>query len=396
MHSPGRFALTKGRLSLPDEVVAGQALLIEGDKILGITGAGALPTDVEQVDVGGRLVCPGLIDIHIHGALGRNFNERSEAAYAAIAGENVRQGVTSLLATLITASLPDLVDTLNFGRRWMQEPRPGARLLGMYLEGPYISPAQAGALDPRHLGLPDDGTLPILLAHHDVVSIMALAPELPGALGLIDQLVRVGIIPAAGHSSGRDVHLAAAMEHGLRHIHHIWSGQSSMVREGPWRRPGLVEASLAFEGLTVEMISNNKHLPATLMKLAYKCIGPDRLCAITDATAGAGLPEGAHFTMGGVEFDVSDGVSMMLDRSGFAGSTILLNRMVPVLTDVVGVPLAAALRMVTLTPARAIGWQERKGSLEAGKDADVAVFEDDFSVWRTMVGGQWVFAATGL
>ena len=182
-------------------------------------------------------------------------------------------------------------------------------------------------------------------------------------------------MPAAGHSSAHDTHVRAALEHGLRHVTHIWSAMSSVVREGPWRKPGVLEAALVFDELTVEMIADNKHLPPTLMKLAYKCIGPDRLCAISDATSGAGLPEGSRFIMGGMEYEVGDGVGMMFDRSAFAGSTTLLNQMIPILIDVVGIPLIEAIRMTTLTPARIVGVADRKGSLEAGKDADIVIFE---------------------
>jgi N-acetylglucosamine-6-phosphate deacetylase len=163
------------------------------------------------------------------------------------------------------------------------------------------------------------------------------------------------------------------------------------VREGPWRKPGLLEASLTFEGLTVEMIADNKHLPPTLMKLAYKCLGADRLCLISDATSGAGLPEGSRFWMGEMEYEVHDGVGMMLDRSAFAGSTTLLNQMIPIMVDEVDLPLVEAVRMASLTPARVIGLEARKGSLEAGKDADLAIFNPDFTAWHTMIGGRWVY-----
>jgi len=138
------------------------------------------------------------------------------------------------------------------------------------------------------------------------------------------------------------------------------------------------------------MIADNKHLPPTLMKLAYKCLGPDRLCVISDATSGAGLPEGSRYRMGEMEYEVAEGVGMMLDRSSFAGSTTLLNRMLPILIEVVGIPLVEAVRMATLTPANVIGVEGSKGSLESGKDADIAIFEEDFTAWRTMIGGKWV------
>lgn len=389
----GRFALVNGRIVLPQEIVASKALVIERGKILGVGGPDSLGSGVQRIDVGGRLIAPGLVDIHTHGALGHTFNEPTAEAFAIITAENVRRGVTSLLATLAAAPLPDLCRCLEFCRRWMEEPHDGAQIAGAHLESPYISVAQRGALDPQNIRTPDDGSVDLLLEHHDVLRIFVLAPELPGALGLVARLARLGIVPAAGHSAAKDEHVLAAMSVGLRHVTHIWSGMSSTIREGPWRKPGLLEATLVFDGLTVEMIADNKHLPPTLMKLAYKCIGADRLCVISDATSGAGLPEGARFRMGAMEYEVHDGVGMMFDRSCFAGSTTLVNQMVPILTDAVGIPLVEAIRMATLTPARVIGFDDRKGSLEASKDADLAVFEDDFTAWRTMIGGRWAYAA---
>jgi len=389
----GRFALTNGRVILPQEIVTGKAVVVEGKKIVGIVEADSLGAEVEKIDMGGRYIAPGLIDIHTHGALDHTFNEPTVEAFASITKENVTRGITSLLATISTAPIPDLVKCLAFSRQWMHEPHEGSQVLGVHVEGPYFSMEQKGAQDPKNIRTPDDGTPDILLEHHDVMRIMTYAPELPGALDLTARLARLGIVPAAGHSFAKDEDVLAAMKVGLRHIIHIWSGQSSTVREGPWRKPGLLEATLVFEGLTVEMISDNKHLPPTLMKLAYKCIGADRLCIVSDATSGAGMPEGARFQMGEMEYEVHDGVGMMLDRTAFAGSTTLVNQMVPILTDAVGVPPVEAVRMATLTPARVIGFDDRKGSLEAGKDADLAVFEDDFTAWRTMIGGRWVYAA---
>jgi N-acetylglucosamine-6-phosphate deacetylase len=389
----GRFALTNGRVILPQEIVTGKAVVVEGKKIMDVADADSLGAEAEKIDVGGRYIAPGLIDIHTHGALDHTFNEPDAEAFATITEENMRRGVTSLLAAISTAPIPDLVRCLEFGRQWMQEPHEGSQVLGVHLEGPYFSLAQKGAQDPENIRTPDDGSADILLEHHDVTRIMTYAPELPGALELTARLARLGVVPAAGHSSAKDEDVLAAMKVGLRHAIHVWSGQSSTVREGPWRKPGLLEATLVFDELTAEMIADNKHLPPTLMKLAYKCKGADCLCVISDATSGAGMPEGARFRMGEMEYEVHDGVGMMRDRTAFAGSTTLVNQMVLVLTEIVGIPLVEAVRMATLTPARVIGFDDCKGSLKAGKDADLAVFEDDFTAWRTMIAGRWVYAA---
>ena len=388
------IALVNGRVVLPDRVVSGLVVVIDGTLISGLVGVDELAADIEPIDVGGRLITPGLIDIHTHGALGHTFNEPTAEAYDVITGENARNGVTSLLATTATAPIVDLVACLDSARTWMNEKHAraqvsGAQVLGVHVEGPYFSPAQAGAQDPANLRTPDDGTPDQLLAYHDVIRMLTLAPELPGARQLTLSLNKRGIVAAAGHSSATEDEFLPVMQAGLHHIIHIWSGQSTTVREGPWRKPGLLEVSLAYDNLTVEMICDGKHLPPTLMKLAYRCIGPDRLCIISDATSGAGLPEGSHFHMGELTYEVHDGVGMLLDRTAFAGSTTLLNRMIPIVVEQVGVPLHEAVRMASLTPARVIGVDDRKGSIAAGKDADIVVFDDDFDAWRVMIGGRW-------
>ncbi len=392
MQSNKKLALVNGQVVLCDSVTQGKAVVIDEGKIVGVADAGTLGLDVERIDVGGRYITPGLIDLHTHGALGHTFNEPTAEAFGTICAENARRGVTGLLATLATAPISDLVQCLEFGRAWIKQSNAGARMLGMHLESPYINPAQKGALDPANIRLPNDGSVDVLLKYSDVLKIFVLAPELPGAIELTRQLTELGVIVAAGHSSAKDEQVLAAMRAGLKHVTHIWSAMSMVVREGPWRKPGLLESALTFDGLSVEMIADNKHLPATLMKLASKCIGADRLCIISDATSGAGLPEGTRFKMGGLEYEVHDGVGMMLDRSSFAGSSTLVNEMIPILTNVVGIPLAEAIRMLTLTPARVLGLDHCKGSIAPGKDADLAIFNDNWTAWRTMMGGDWIYA----
>jgi N-acetylglucosamine-6-phosphate deacetylase len=387
------FALVHGQVIRTDRIDTDAAVVIADGQIVDIVDSRALHPDMPAIDVAGRFIAPGLIDIHTHGALGHTFNDPTADAYAAIAQRQLQHGVTGLLATIATAPISNLVACLSFAREWLAAPPVGAQILGVHLEGPYFSPAQKGAQDPASIRTPDDGTPENLLAFCDVIRVLTYAPELPGALALTKRLAASGIVPAAGHSSAREADMVAAIQAGLRHIIHIWSGQSSVVREGPWRVPGLLEVSLTYDDLTVEMIADDRHLPPTLMRLAYKCIGPERLCVVSDATSGAGLEDGARFRMGDMEYVVQDGVGMLLDRTAFGGSTTFLNQMIPVLTDRVGIPVFEAVRMASLNPARVIGVDQRKGSLEPGKDADITVFDPDFTPWRVMIGGRWAFVS---
>jgi len=388
--SLSRFALVNGRVILPHQIVAGKAVVIENGIIYSIEDEAGLSSDMPRLDVGGRYISPGLIDLHTHGALGFTFNDASVEAIQQITLANAHAGVTSLLATIATAPVSDLVACIDMIGSMMSGSYAGSQILGVHLEGPYFSPLQAGAQDPKSLRTPDDGSVDLLLEHSKWIKIMTFAPELPGALQLTVRLAKLGIVPAAGHSSATDEQVRAAMQAGLKHVIHLWSAQSTVRREGPWRIPGLLEAALTFDGLTAEVIADNKHLPPTLIHLAYKCLGSERLCVVSDATSGAGLPEGSRFRMGKLEYEVHNGVGMLLDRTAFAGSTTLLNQMLQILHKAVGLKLTEVVRMASLTPARIIGVNARKGSLEAGKDADIAIFEEDFRPWKTMIKGEWV------
>jgi len=306
----------------------------------------------------------------------------------------LRHGVTSLLATLGAAPLEELLACLALAREWKKKPHAGSQILGVHSEGPFLNMAQKGAQDPQGIQPLASEAVEKLLAYADVLILMTYAPEISGALDFTDRLRELGIIAAAGHSSAHDSDLFAAYEHGLRHAVHIWSSQSSVIREGPWRKPGLLEATLTMDGLTAEMISDNRHLPPTLMKLAYRCKGADQLCVVSDASSAAGFPDGTRFDFDGLECEVNNGVAMLVDQTAFAGSTTLLNQMIPILTDVVNIPLVEAVRMASLTPARVIHVERTKGSLETGKDADLVIFEPDFRVCRAMVGGQWVIPSS--
>lgn len=403
----GLTAWTGGKVVLPHAVLEGHAVLTEGERIVAVVRRGEVPASARIEELGGAYLTPGLIDIHTHGALGVSFLDGSDEAFAKILGEQVRRGVTGLLATTSTAPLPDIVAALEASRRWRDSPAGGAhsasgahaadaaftRVLGVHVEGPYFAAAQAGAQDPANLRNPDDGSVDRLLEHADVIRIVSFAPELPGAVELTRRLVSLGIVAAGGHSEASDEELQRCEAYGLSHMIHLWSGQSTTFRRNAYRVPGILEASLASATLTGEIIADGHHLPHTLLRLARRAFGPERLCVVSDATSGAGLPDGAPFAMGEMRYVVKGGVGMMPDGSAFAGSSTLLDGMLRVLTHDVGFPLHEAVRMASLTPAGVIGLAGTKGSIAAGKDADLAVFSNELEPLATVIAGEKVWSA---
>jgi N-acetylglucosamine-6-phosphate deacetylase len=337
------------------------------------------------------LVTPGLIDLHVHGAMGRSFSDATQESFDGILGFLAGNGVTSAQASLSTDSLDRLEAAMDFAEHH-RPPRAGAALSGVHLEGPFLSHEQRGAHNPAHLRIPQAGDAERLLAHRSVLRMVTLAPELPGAVELTRRLVDGGVRVAAGHSATSTETLHAAIGVGLSHITHLWSGQSNLTRSGPWRVPGFLEASLSSTGLTAEVIADGKHLPPELLTIARRCLG-DRLCLVSDGISGMGLPEGTRFTAGGMSVEIHDGVCMLVDGASFAGSSTPLNGMLSYVVHHMGWSVPEAVKMASTVPASILGVADRKGSLRRGYDADIAIFADDFTCSGTLVQGRWVHRA---
>ncbi|HET6987672.1 MAG TPA: amidohydrolase family protein [Kribbella sp.] len=379
-------ALVGPRVVLEDAVLEDHAVLVRDGRIEAIVPSSQVPADAVRRNLGDGILAPGLIDIHTHGAGGHSFNEGTEAASRSAMSALLAAGVTTVLPTVATAPLEDIEQAVRAIASVQGEPGL-PRVPGAHLEGPYFAHAQCGAQDPDNLRTPDDGSVDRLLEQASAIRMISYAPELPGAVALTRRLVEAGIVPAAGHSDGRDEDLLACQEAGLRHVIHIFSGQSSTVRRGPWRQPGLLEATLTSDGLTVEMIADGKHLPPTLLRLAHRCLR-GRLCLVSDSTPGAGLPDGERYRMGRREYVVADGVGMTLDRTSFGGSTTLLPDMIPIALRTLGIALPEAVAMASAVPARAAGLDD-VGRIAPGCHADLALFTEDLTLKAVAVSGRW-------
>ena len=380
-----REALVGPDIVVDDTVLVGHSVLVRDGRIEAVVPIAQIPSDVVRRDLGAGLLTAGMIDVHTHGAGGRGFNEGSVDANHQALSAYLKAGVTTLLPTLASAPIDGTLRSLEA----IKAVRGGAdlpRIPGVHLEGPYFSEEQRGAQDPAALRSPNDGSIEQLLEHADVIRMISFAPELPGAVALTERLVSLDIVAAAGHSDGRDEDLLACQRAGLSHVIHIFSGQSTTIRVGPWRKPGMLEATLASDDLTVEMIGDGKHLPDTLMKLAIRCLA-GRLCLVSDSTPGAGMADGSRYRMGDAEYVVENGVGATLDRTAFAGSTTLISEMLPIVSTL-GIGVAELIAMATSIPAKAARLAD-VGRIAPGFHADFALFDDQLKLSAVALAGQW-------
>lgn len=393
--------LTNARLVFPDRIVPHGSVLIAHGRIAAIYAGGhvlsvdesANPRETpEIIDLGGQFLAPGFIDMHIHGAQRRDTMEASAEAFATICEHHARGGTTSLALTTITATLEEITGVLDAVEAFRRETPRGAQVLGVHIEGPYFSKEKPGAHRIELIRDPQRAEWEKLLAHGCPITQMTLAPELPGALELIDALVEAKVRVSGGHSDAWDDEAAAAFAHGMRQATHTFNCMSSARRRGPYRVAGLLEFSMSEPEMLCELIADGRHVSPTLMRMLYLAKGPDGIALITDATAGAGLAEESRFHLAEIECVVRDGVGLTADGKALAGSTTTMIRCVQNMTQLVGIPLTEAVQMATLNPARALGIETRKGVLEAGADADLVAFTDQFEVTRTLVAGRSVAA----
>jgi len=333
------------------------------------------------VDCGGAYLAPGLIDLHCHGAMGRDTMEATTEAFEDILNFHASKGTTLAVLTTVAASLEDMESVLVAAEDYQRETL-GSRLGGIHLEGPYFSPYRRGAHREGMLRHPSSCETKELLRHAGVIVRMTLAPELPGSLELIRVLVQQGITASAGHSNATEEEALKGFQSGCTQVTHLYNCMSSLRSEGGLRYTGLAEAALTSEEVLCEVIADGCHLSPTLLRLAWLSKGWDSVAIVSDATAGTGLPENSPFELGGLSCVVEEGAAWTgegADRR-LAGSTIGMIDGVRVMVERVGVPLGEAVAMASLTPARSLGVDGERGSLEIGKRADLLQFSVEWQV----------------
>lgn len=366
---------------------------VRDGKIAGIDGCEEFPKGAKVIDAKGLYLAPGFIDMHVHGGGGASVMSCSPDEIVRMCEAHAKFGTTSIVPTTLSAPIPVLKKAVDAVRE-AQTKCKSSHILGIHLEGPFLSQSQRGAQNENDILTPSENPYLDLLDRWDGIKIMGAAPEVKGCLQLGRELRKRNILASIAHSNATYDEVVQAISAGYSDVTHIYSGCSSVKRVNGYRIAGVVEAGLLRDELSVQVIADLRHLPPALLMLIYKCKGADRISLITDGLeyAASSLKEGTVYTQkNGVQTIYEDGVMKLMDRKAFAGSVATSNRLVRNMYQHAEVPLLDAVKMATATPARLLSVADHKGLVAEGYDADLILFDENIDVKFCMVSGKILF-----
>ncbi len=332
---------------------------------------------------------PGLIDLHIHGAMGFDVMDGSREALSQISQALVKQGTTAYLATTMTESeekISQALQNIADFKKNKNSKITGAEILGVHLEGPFISPNRMGAQNPEFIKKPD---IDLFKKFQDLaqgeIKLVTIAPEVPGAQELIKYLTQTGVVSSIGHSDANFSESKQAIDLGVSHCTHLYNAMSSFHH----RTPGVAVAVLGDERVRAELIADGIHVDPEVLKLTLKIKTAEQLLLVTDAMRAQCLCDG-EYDLGGQKVWVKQGAARL--ASGvLAGSVLTLNQAFFNMQNYTGCSLKEAVKMASENPAKQLGIFDRKGSIKIGKDADLVLLDAKASVRATLCLGQWVY-----
>ena len=378
--------IVNGRIVLPDAVVTDKALAFDAEsgKITGVVDA--VPAGADVIDAEGGLVAPGLVDIHIHGYLGEDTSDAKAEGVRKMAYGVAENGVTAFLPTTMTVAKADIEAALDTVRSLKEESRTwdGAEIIGVHAEGPFINPSKKGAQAEENILTPDAD---FILANADIITSVTMAPEMDKNHACIKKLAADGrVLVSMGHTDATFDEAMSAARDGVRHATHLFNAMSALAH----RNPGVVGAALASENVSVEVIADTFHINPGLYSIIAKVKG-DKMVLITDCTRAGGMPDG-EYDLGGQPIFLK-GIECRLADGTIAGSVLKLNHAVRNVLAHTSLAVNEVFKMASLNPATAIKASDRIGSLEAGKDADIIIVDDEINVKRTIKKGRTIYVA---
>jgi N-acetylglucosamine-6-phosphate deacetylase len=388
-------AFVNASLIFPDHVEPGTLVVRDGR----IESFGPVPADATVVDLSGKYLSPGFVDLHVHGGDGADFMDLTAEAFRAVCRCHARHGTTALTPTSTVSTIADSFRFLDLCGELRGTDTGGARIIGGHLYGPYFSPPAKGCHPALDFLTPDPANWEPYLKHAGKgLTTLTLAPELPKVLPLVAACAAAGVKVNIGHSHCTFEQVEAAVAVGARHVDHLFCAMSDRARlrlAQPFpMRAGVMEATLALDALTTEVIADGWHLADSLLRTAFLIKGPDRLALVSDAMRAVDMPDGEYrfgSPTSGELIRRRGEVGVTLDGTGLASGVMGQDHGLRVLRRATKAPLYELIRTATITPARILGFDSEIGSLEPGKRADLVVLSKDLQVEQTYVYGNRVF-----
>lgn len=379
--------IVNGKVITPQGVDRQARLVLKAGRIAEITREQGGVEGAQTIDAQRAYVAPGCIDTHLHGGDGHDFTEATPEAFRAIAYAHATQGVTTLYPTLAVAPTTVFRQAIKACETVVSQPYEGARIEGLHLEGNYINPLLKGGQDERFIQLPDPAEYQELLESTRLIKRWTAAPELPGALEFARYAHSKGILVSLGHTAADYPTVKRAYEAGFTHATHFYNAMSGVHKQREYKHEGTIESVYLVPEMTVELVADGIHVPPAILRLVCAFKGIDRISLISDAMAAAACLRPEHLRLD-PRMIVEDGVCKLADRSALTGSIASGIRLIQVMAEKAEIPVADCVRMAATNPARLMSINDRKGSIERGKDADLILFDENFHLHSVWIGGR--------
>ena len=377
----------KGNLVLQDTIINQGYVVVEGEKISGIFA----PTDrlqedgVKFIDYGDAFIAPGFVDLHLHGALGKDVMDGQEESVRTIAEHQANSGVTGFLGSTMSAPLDSVLEAIRLIKIAAEDPLP-SEVMGVHIEGPFLNTKKKGAHTASFIrGMTEKDCERLIDATNGLNAILSLAPEVEDNMRWIPKLKAQGYVVAIGHTDATYGQAMKSFSKGVTHATHLYNAMSGFDH----REPGVVGAVLDSENITAEIIADGVHVHPAALRLAVARKGPERICLVTDSMMATGVGDGVY-AWGEEELDVQGNRATIRGSGILAGSVLTLNTAIKNIADWTGVTINQAINMASLNPARVLGVEERVGSIQIGKLANLVVLDQNFRVVDTISRGKSV------
>ena len=366
--------IINGHILTPQGWMKDGSVLISDGKILEITNSDLAVIGATVVDARGMYIVPGFVAMHVHGGGGSDFTEAIPEAFRTAAKAHLAHGATTIFPTLSSSSFETLGQAVGVCQELMKE--PGTTIMGLHIEGPYLNPKMAGELFANQTKAIDAAEYQALIEKaNGCIKRWDISPELEGGHDFARYMRSKGVMVALTHTEAEYDEIKAAYEAGFTHAAHFYNAMPGFHKRREYKYEGTVESVYLMDGMSVEVIADGRHLPSTILRLVYKLKGVERTCLVSDALAYAACDN----PQVDPKYVIEDGVCKLADHSSLAGSLATMDKLVQTMVKA-GVPFADAIRMASETPAKLIGVDDRKGTLQKGKDADILIFDRNLNL----------------